>query len=330
MPFSTPELFLQKIRRQFAKPRVSILVPAFNAREFICETLDSLNDQTFQDFQILISIDKSDDDTGTIVERWCKEHENIQTKIFYQAHLLGWVQNINFLLKQCTTKYFIMMPHDDLIHKTYLEKLFHHIKSNPSACVVFSDVQGFGKQNLLITQSSVKGDKAERAHEFLINHLAAVASRGLVNRKILSDFILLSENNYSNIAIDTIWNMQMSLMGEMIRIPEVLYYKRYQSNSVHEQWWKFGKEDAIKAWLEHCTDCLKLIFRAGFEQDEMISLIRATKSRLIQDARYICPNKELSTLSEKERTWLVDEFEKTILILSEAKIDQFHRILENV
>lgn len=310
-------LFSQKIRLHSSKPSVSVLVPAYNAQEFICETLDSLNNQIFKNFQILISVDKSDDDTKLIIEKWCEEHKNIPTQIFYQPHRLGWVKNINFLLKKCKTKYFMILPHDDLIHKTYLQKMFKYLKKNPAACVVFSDIQGFGIKNPLVIQNSITGDKLERTREFLFYHLSAVAFRGLVNRKVLSDFILLRENNYSNIAIDSIWNMQMALMGEMIRIPEVLYYKRYHDNSVHAQWWKFGKEEVIKAWLEHCTDCLKLIFMAGFEQEELIHLIRIVKSRLVQDVHTLGPT-ELLPLTEEEHVLLLDAFEKTIIILNQT------------
>jgi len=294
---------------------VSVLVPAYNAQEFICETLDSLNNQVFKDFQILISIDKSDDNTRFIIEKWCKEHRNIHTLIFYQTHRLGWVKNINFLLKKCETKYFMMLPHDDIIHETYLQKMYQYLETNPSTCVAFSDIQGFGTQNPLITQNSIDGNRMERALEFLNHHLAAVAIRGLINRNVLSDFILLHENNHSNIAIDSIWNMQMVLMGEMIRIPEVLYYKRYRDNSAHSQWWKLEKEEAVKAWLEHCTDCLKLIFMIGFDNKELIRLIGAAKSRLAQDIGPLCPHSELSTLDENERVLLMDEFEKTITVL---------------
>ena len=319
MSFSMFTQFLQKTRFCFVKPRVSVLVPAYNAQDFICETLDSLNNQVFKDFQILISIDKSDDDTKFVIEKWCREHKNIPTQIFYQTHILGWVKNINFLLKKCETKYFMILPHDDLIHKTYLEKLYHYIEANQSTCVAFSDIQGFGARTPLITQNSIEGDKVERVREFLIHHLSAVAIRGLVNRSVLSDFILLSENNHSNIAIDSIWNMQMVLMGEMIRIPEVLYYKRYHDSSVHAQWWECGKEEAIKAWLEHCTDCLKLIFMAGFKQEELIHLIGAAKSRLVQEVHPICPNSDLLKLNEKERTLLIEVFEKVIIDLHKAK-----------
>ncbi len=309
--------FSQKIRSYFVKPSVSVLVPAYNAQEFICETLDSLNNQIFKDFQILISIDRSDDNTKSIIKKWCKDHKNITTQIFYQTHRLGWVKNINFLLEKCKTKYFMVLPHDDMVHETYIQKMFQYLEANPSTCVVFSDIHGFGTRLLYITQNSIRGDRVERTLDFLIHHLSAVALRGLVNRAVLSDFILLHENNYSNIAMDSVWNMQMAIMGEVIRIPEGLYYKRYHDNSIHGIWWTHGEED-VKAWLEHCTDCLKVIFMAGFEQTELTRLIEATKSRLVQDVCTICPSKELSTLDEKERALLLEEFDKTVVALGKA------------
>ena len=138
---------LQKIRQRVSKPSVSVLVTTFHAQAFICETLDSLNKQVFKDFQLLISIDKSDDDTELVIKKWCQEHKNIPTEIFCQTHRLGWIKNINFLLKKCKTKYFMLMPHDDLLDGTYIQKMVQCLKVNPNACTAFSDIQGFGNHS---------------------------------------------------------------------------------------------------------------------------------------------------------------------------------------
>ncbi len=311
---------IQKIRSNFIPPSVSVLIPAYNAQEFIYETLESLNNQIFKDFQIIISIDKSDDETEVVVERWCKQHKLIPTQIFYQEHHLGWVKNINFLLKKCETKYFMMLPHDDLIHKNYLQRMFQYLETHPSACAAYSDIQGFGTIDSYLFQKSITGNKMERMLDFLLYHLSAIAVRGLVNRTVLSDLTFLNENNFSNIAMDSIWNMQMALMGEVIRIPEILYYKRYHDYSVHTQWWRSGKKD-MQAWLEHCTDCLKVILMADFKQDELAHLIKSVKSRLIQE-HPVCPNPELLRLDAEEQSVLVETFEKIIIELCKSKNNQ--------
>ena len=106
---------------------------------------------------------------------------------------------------------------------------------------------------------SIKGERLERTLEFLQTYYDGVAFRGLVNRAVLSDFMLLPENDCSNFAIDNIWNMQMALKGELIRVPEVLYHKRFHDGSAHNGWGKFTKVEKTKAWLEHHMDCLKII-----------------------------------------------------------------------
>jgi len=310
---------LQKNKQSFTTPSVTILIPTFQAESFICETLDSLKKQDFWNFQILISIDKSEDETKSVIKSWCQKNKKIPTQIFCQTDNLGWVKNINFLLKKCQTKYFMVLPHDDLLDKTYILKMIQCLEMNQHACTAFSDIQGFGTKKQIITQNSIKGKRLERTLEFLIYHVNAVAFRGLVNRDVISDFILLPENNCSNFAIDTIWNLQMTLKGELIRFPEVLYHKRYHDDSVHDSWQKFRKEKNIQVWLEHCRDCLKIIFRAGFEVEELYRLMEASKSRLVQEVNPLWTYEGLSSLDERDRASLIESLEKTIIALGETK-----------
>jgi len=218
----------------------------------------------------------------------------------------------------------MLLPHDDLLHETYIQKMVQCLKVNPYACTAFSDIQGFGALKLIITENSIKGKRFERMLEFLTYHFNAVAFRGLVNRDVISDFMLLPENDCSNFAIDTIWDLQMALKGELIRVPEVLYHKRYHyhDGSVRDHWGNFSKVEQTKAWLEHCKDCLKIIFRAGFELEELVRLIEVSKSRLVQDVNPLGPY-QLFNSNEKDRdslrASLVENLEKTIIVLGEAK-----------
>ncbi|MER2222664.1 MAG: glycosyltransferase, partial [Rhodococcus sp. (in: high G+C Gram-positive bacteria)] len=44
-------------------PRVSVVVPAYNNADYIAETIDSILNQTYQDFELIISDHSSTDDT---------------------------------------------------------------------------------------------------------------------------------------------------------------------------------------------------------------------------------------------------------------------------
>ena len=315
-------------------PSVSVLVPAYQSQGLISETLNSLSKQVFRDFQVLVSIDKSDDKTELVIRKWSKNHQNIPTRIFCQTQRLGWIKNINFLLEKCKTKYFMIMQHDDILEKTYLQKMVQCLKDNPQACTAFSDIICFNSNGLLkkkivrkvyekieppsviVTEGSIIGKRFERILEFLTDHNASLPFRGLVNREKISDLLLIPENDY-NFANDGIWILQMALKGELIRIPEVLYHKRLLDDSVHAKWRK-EKVDRDNLWMEHCLDCLKIIFRQEFNQEEFVRLIESSKSRLDKVVNLDCP-KSLVNSNKKERASFVETFEKKIVALSEAE-----------
>ena len=305
-------LFLQKIRQCFRRPSVSVLIPAFQSESFICETLDSLSKQVYEDFQIIFSVDKSDDNTEKIIRKWCREHKKISTRIFSQNQHIGWVKNINFLLKQCNTKYFMVMPHDDTLDKKYIQKMCDALIENPRACVAYSDISGFGEYDKDVFQKSVFGNKIERTLDFLNHHFSAVAFRGLINRSVLSDLLLLPENDCSNFAIDTIWNLQMAIKGDLIRIPEILYHKRYHQGSSHSYWQNWDEKEKLRVWVEHCKDCLKVILRGGFEKNELDVLINACISRLFDHTINGWAYKEIMNLNQNEKYSLVADLQKVV------------------
>jgi len=273
--------YLRKISQYFTKPSVTVLIPSFQAESFICETLDSLVGQTFRNFLIFISIDKSNDSTELIIKRWFKEHKNVRGQIFCQKNRLGMVKNVNFLIGKCQTKYFMIMPHDDILDKSYLQKMIQCLETNKRAIMAFSDIQGFGIRSRIVIQKSTLGNRIERTLYYLNHNRGGVPFRSLVNRTLLSEPIFLFENNCSDFSADTTWILQMAMKGELIRIPEVLYFKRYHEDSLFHPWETVSKEGREEAWLEHCKDCLKIIFEAGFNQEELDLLIKSIQSRLV-------------------------------------------------
>jgi glycosyltransferase involved in cell wall biosynthesis len=52
----------------FGNPRVSILVPAYNAERYLGDALGSLVGQTFEDFEVIVVNDGSSDKTGEVAE----------------------------------------------------------------------------------------------------------------------------------------------------------------------------------------------------------------------------------------------------------------------
>ena len=53
------------------RPRISVVIPAFNAASVVTQTLESVQSQTFQDFEAIIVDDGSTDETAAVVRRFC-------------------------------------------------------------------------------------------------------------------------------------------------------------------------------------------------------------------------------------------------------------------
>jgi glycosyltransferase involved in cell wall biosynthesis len=175
-------------RNKNNNPLVTVGIPVFNGEKFIKRRLDSIQNQTYQDFQILISDNGSND----LTQKICKEYQKKNNKIKYyrQQKNLGYVKNFNYLIKNAQSKYFVMAAVDDLWEPTFLEENIKILESNKKIVGSIGKVKFFGysenppqtsklnlklkkiirKQNVDILQTHVmssKGDYNKKVNEYL-------------------------------------------------------------------------------------------------------------------------------------------------------------------
>ena len=135
---SHPDLGAAALVDAARHPRVSALVPCYNAAEFLDKTLDCLARQTWPNLEILIADDCSTDATPRIVEAFVKAHPNV--RVLPRSRNLGWLENSNDLMANATGEYCFFAFHDDLIAPTYVEKLVAALDEEPEAILAYSHV----------------------------------------------------------------------------------------------------------------------------------------------------------------------------------------------
>jgi len=64
-------------RKEHANPKVSVILPARNEEEFIGKCLDSLIEQDYTNYEIIVVDDSSDDATGKIISEYAKKNSKI-------------------------------------------------------------------------------------------------------------------------------------------------------------------------------------------------------------------------------------------------------------
>ncbi len=260
---------------------ITAVVPVYNAAPFVRDTLDSLVAQTLTEFRVRISVDRCDDGSAEI----CRTYErDARFRVVVQPHRLDWVRNVNTLIAGVDTPFFCIVPHDDLLAPTYLERLLALMDENDSAACAYSDLKGFGFREPYIQQADVRGTQYERVLDLLLNHFPAVAFRGLVRRRTAA-LPLLPTDLPGNFAADTVWMMRLALAGELRRLPEPLYAKRYGSTSVHAGWFTEPRAVSVQRWTDHAVACVRIALTQFSDPDQVRSILAAGLIRAVGTGR---------------------------------------------
>jgi len=116
-------------------PFITVAIPAFNHENFVAEAIESVLDQSFQDWELIVIDDGSTDETPTIIDKYAN-HPKV--KIVHQQNI-GLSGTLNRALNMAQGKYFNFLPSDDYFHRAKLERQVQAIKASPELICVFTD-----------------------------------------------------------------------------------------------------------------------------------------------------------------------------------------------
>ena len=123
-------------------PRVSILMPVYNAAGTLPETLQSIAGQTLDDFEVIAVDDGSDDDSGMILEAWGRGDRRIKP---VRAGRVGLVEALNHGLSRCRGVWVARMDADDRIRPDRLARQAALLDARPEISVAGSLVEIFAE-----------------------------------------------------------------------------------------------------------------------------------------------------------------------------------------
>jgi glycosyltransferase involved in cell wall biosynthesis len=115
---------------------VSVLIPSYNYEKYLSETIESVLDQSFKDFELIILDDFSRDNSRAIIENYQRKDKRI--KAYFHEKNMGMASTINDLLSKASGKYVAYLDSDDLWDKLKLERQLAVLEKNDSL-VVYSE-----------------------------------------------------------------------------------------------------------------------------------------------------------------------------------------------
>lgn len=117
---------------------ISVIMGIYNCAETLQETLDSLYAQTFQDFEIILCEDGSNDNTYFIAEENTKAYDNIV--LLKNDKNLGLNITLNNCLAVANGKYIARMDGDDISMPNRFELEYNFLESHPEYAIVSSNM----------------------------------------------------------------------------------------------------------------------------------------------------------------------------------------------
>jgi glycosyltransferase involved in cell wall biosynthesis len=118
-------------------PVVSVLIPTYNYARYLPEAIDSVLEQDFRDFELLLSDDGSTDNSAEIIRRYAAQDRRIRFNL--HPRNLGMVQNWNWCLSEARGEYVKFLFGDDrMACPEALSHLVGLLEARPSAVLATS------------------------------------------------------------------------------------------------------------------------------------------------------------------------------------------------
>lgn len=119
-------------------PLVSICIPVYNGEKFIEETLNSVINQDFNNFEIIISDDCSKDSSILLIKNFFRKNKIKNFKLLCNSERQGIGKNWNLCLKNSTGKYIKFLLQDDIIYSDCLSEMVCRMEVDHSLGLVAS------------------------------------------------------------------------------------------------------------------------------------------------------------------------------------------------
>ncbi|MEM6376874.1 MAG: glycosyltransferase family 2 protein [Bacteroidota bacterium] len=127
------------------QPFISILMPVYNAAPFLAECLDSICNQSYQNWELLAVDDYSKDQSKTILEAYAQKDKRIKV---YQNHAKGIIPALRLALKKSKGNFITRMDADDLMPLDKLSKMQALLKEQGGGSIVTGLVEYFSASGI--------------------------------------------------------------------------------------------------------------------------------------------------------------------------------------
>ena len=211
----------QKSSSRFEVPKVSIYIPAFRAARYLAESLDSILEQDFEDFEICVADDGSPDETAKILEHYARD-----PRVRFASSINGGIGHAsNRAIHMARGMYIGQLDSDDRLTPGAISRLVQFLDNNPKVGCAYGSCERIGPSGNYIkneyswpTFSRKKMVLTSIAHHFRMFRRQAWERTDKFREDIAN-------------GIDYDIFLKMSEVTEFRHIDEILYQRRWHGEN---------------------------------------------------------------------------------------------------
>jgi glycosyltransferase involved in cell wall biosynthesis len=220
-------------------PTISIVMSAYNTARYLRESLDSIVEQTFRDFECIIIDDGSTDDTLKILREY--EARDPRFKIISRPNT-GLTRALNEALSHARGEFIARMDGDDIAMPDRFEKQIGYMREHPECVLLGSRVELIDPYSLRIAL----GDYMKLTHEEIDAMLlqgkgGSVVHPSCIMRRDAVEKVGRYKEQYNN-SEDLDLFLRLAEVGKVANLPDVLLkYRRHLESVSHQKYenqWK--------------------------------------------------------------------------------------------
>lgn len=225
-------------------PFFSIIIPVYNIENYIGITLHSIEEQTFDDYEVLCINDGSTDNSGTIIDKFSEK--NNRFKAIHKSNA-GVSSARNLGLEYAKGEWIVFIDGDDAIRQDGLEIIYNAIKYNPQTEIVGYGVlfvNNISEHDLLKKSEDInfyKEDCSSNVSFKALNHYTVWSSA--FSNKLLKD---LRFENLKNGEDQLFYNKAVLKANYYTEVNVNIYlYLQRSGSAVNSKWTVKKQEDLI-------------------------------------------------------------------------------------
>lgn len=267
-------------------PKVSVIMPVYNAEKYIEIAVNSILNQTLKDFELIIIDDKGNDKSIEIVQNY----RDPRVKIIHNDINLGIAYSRNRGISIATGKYIALMDDDDYAPRNRLEIENDFLDERNDIDVVGGAFCTIKEKNKILRGDATRVHNPKRVRAELIFHNIVANGSAMFRKQFVVDNRIRYWDNMQGMEDYHFW-VQCSLKGSITNLDDVfLYWRQTDSNETYKRMCK-GKSKRADTFKEIQKYALK---NNGFLlTDEEIGCFT---NQFQEGGRYQSTQKELEEL----------------------------------